>query len=81
MSSYFRLTRHPETGRMEQALWIDDHFGRHRYGVRFQDGKVYPADAISEVEEPHGVGAETDPEQTTVRHWGGSQDYQAREPE
>jgi len=35
MSTYIRRTRNPSTGQFEDALWIDDFFGRHRYGVRF----------------------------------------------
>lgn len=41
MSSFFLLTKHPETGQMETAQWLDDYFGWHRYGVRFPDGKVF----------------------------------------
>lgn len=41
MSSYRRDTIHPETGKVESAMWIDDYFGRHRYGVQFPDGKVF----------------------------------------
>lgn len=35
MSNYFQLTKHPVTGEIERAEWIDDYFGRHKYGVRF----------------------------------------------
>lgn len=41
MSSYRKLTRNPETGLWENAEWLDDYFGLHRYGVRFpSDGSV-----------------------------------------
>lgn len=35
ISSYITFTKHPVTGRWAKALWIDDYFGRHHYGVRF----------------------------------------------
>ena len=42
MSSYIAQTKHPETGEMQEAYWMDDFFGKHRYGVKFPDGKVFP---------------------------------------
>lgn len=42
MSTYRDLAWNPSTGRIEDALWIDDYFGRHRYGVQFEDGRVWP---------------------------------------
>lgn len=42
MSNFYRRTKNPVTGRYEDALWLDDCFGRHRYGVRFEsDGALY----------------------------------------
>lgn len=41
MSSFGAPTRHPETGKIESAMWLDDYFGRHRYGVSFPDGQVF----------------------------------------
>jgi hypothetical protein len=42
MSNYSAPTRHPVTGAIEMADWLDDHDGKHRYGVRFpSDGKIY----------------------------------------
>jgi len=38
MSSYYKWTKHPDTGKWEEAFWLDDLFGRHRYGV------VFPSD-------------------------------------
>jgi hypothetical protein len=35
MSHFMRRTRNPETGLFEDAVWIDDYFGHHRYGVQF----------------------------------------------
>ena len=42
MSSFYKKTKHPVTGSIENALWVDDHFGRHKYGVEFPDGSVFP---------------------------------------
>lgn len=42
MSNFIRRTKNPETGVFEDACWLDDYFGRHRYGVRFPDGRTYP---------------------------------------
>lgn len=58
MSSYLSTTKHPTTGRWEIARWLDDYFGRHQYGVEFEDGTIvrpnfqknYPE--ISETEKP-----------------------------
>ena len=41
MSSYFCITKNPKTKHWEQAIWLDDYFGRHSYGVKFPDGAVY----------------------------------------
>src|SRR5882762_3766019 len=42
MSNFTQKTKHPVTGKIEEADWLDDYFGRHQYGVRFpSDGKVY----------------------------------------
>lgn len=39
--SNFTATKHPVTGEIQEARWLDDYFGRHRYGVRFPDGSVF----------------------------------------
>mgnify|MGYP006865017930 CR=1 FL=1 len=41
MSSFGAPTFHPKTGKIEDALWFDDYFGRHHYGVQFPDGEVF----------------------------------------
>jgi hypothetical protein len=42
MSHYFRMTKHPVTGRFEIAEWYDSYFGGRTYGVRFLgDDHVY----------------------------------------
>lgn len=46
MSNFSQLTKHPVTGEIEEADWLDDHFGRHRYGVRFADGQVFKPSQI-----------------------------------
>ncbi len=47
MSNYIRKTKNPITGQFEQAEWLDDYFGKHRYGVRFasEDDHVWIADS------------------------------------
>lgn len=47
MSSFYKQTKHPVTGKWELAQWLDDYFGKHRYGVLFPsepDGFVLDAD-------------------------------------
>jgi hypothetical protein len=43
VSNYSAPTRHPVTGKIEMADWLDDSFGHHIYGVRFHgEEKIYP---------------------------------------
>lgn len=35
MSTYIKKTKHPELKKFMDALWIDDYFGNHNYGVQF----------------------------------------------
>jgi hypothetical protein len=50
MSNYHALTRHPITGKIQQASWLDDSFGHHIYGVRFPgDETIYPGKDCTEV--------------------------------
>ena len=44
MSTYSKQTKHPITGEWHEATWIDDFYGRHRYGVQFPDGGTYNPD-------------------------------------
>ncbi len=44
MSNFTRITKHPITGKFEEADWLDDYYGNHKYGVRFPDGEVLKAD-------------------------------------
>lgn len=47
MSSYYRSAYHPLTNTVKQASWLDDYFGRHMYGVRFDDDdKVYTPEEV-----------------------------------
>lgn len=47
MSNFTRNSINPATGKYEIATWLDDYYGPHRYGVRFQDGKIYPEEAVT----------------------------------
>lgn len=47
MSNYKGLARHPKTDTLEVAEWLDDYFARHVYGVRFSDGNIYSAYAVT----------------------------------
>lgn len=49
MSNYTAPTFHPVTGAIEDAVWMDDYFGPHRYGVRFGDGTVHAASDCEQV--------------------------------
>ena len=68
MSNFSQMTKHPTTGHVLLAEWLDDHFGPHRYGVRFPDGKIFRETEI-EMIEPNGVGADTSTTPTTITHW------------
>lgn len=41
MSSFIARAVNPKTKVVEDAEFIDDHFGARIYGVRFKDGGVY----------------------------------------
>ena len=47
MSNFYRSAYHPPTNTVKQASWLDDYFGKHRYGVRFDgDETVYTPDEV-----------------------------------
>ena len=71
MSNYRGVAKHPETGVMEIVDWLDDYFGRRRYGVRFPDGKVFKESEIALIE-VNGIGAESSADGTKVIYLGGS---------
>ena len=47
MSHFTKMAKHPLTGNMEPADWLDGYYGGHRYGVRFRDGEVFPEERIN----------------------------------
>lgn len=53
MSNFRSNAIHPETGKCEAADYLDDHYGRHHYGVRFDDGKVFSVDIVLRCSEDH----------------------------
>lgn len=46
MSSFLKWTKHPDTHHWHYAFWLDDYFGHHHYGVRFNDDVVIDPDKI-----------------------------------
>ena len=49
MSNYSAPTFHPDTGKLEQAAWMDDYYGHYQYGVRFPEGSVHEAHKCEQV--------------------------------
>lgn len=47
MSNFYRITKHPITGKFENACWFD--LG-HKYIVEFPDGKNFRENEIEEYE-------------------------------
>ncbi len=41
MSNFIRMTKHPKDKIFQVAVWLDNHFGRHHYGVQFPDGTIF----------------------------------------
>lgn len=47
MSHFYSEAIHPETGRPTRALFMDNYFGGHRYGVQFEgEEKVWRAEEV-----------------------------------
>ena len=47
MSNFIAITKLKKSNKWRTAAWIDDHFGKHQYGVKFLDddtGLYYSAD-------------------------------------
>lgn len=45
MSSFIKEVKHPITGKIQKALFQDDYYGEHQYGVGFRkDGKDFTFD-------------------------------------
>ena len=42
MSNFRSKAFNPASKRVEDAEFCDDYYGRHRYGIRFDDGCVHP---------------------------------------
>lgn len=47
MSNYLKQTKHPITGKWEEAEWLDNKFGQRNYGVRFSDGQIFDVRGIN----------------------------------
>lgn len=45
MSNFVKTTKHPVTGKFEEAIWLDGFFGGRRYGVWFPDGDIFNAES------------------------------------
>jgi len=45
MSNFFKTTKHPVTGKFEEAIWLDGFFGGRRYGVQFPNGDIFNAES------------------------------------
>ena len=41
MITFYCVTKHPKTGRWENACWIDGHYGRYHYGVQLPNGDTF----------------------------------------
>lgn len=72
MSNYIKVTRNPATKVFETAYWMDDYFGRHRYGVRFDDGGVYMEETFTDEDF-------LSPEEETAFLWAKSSDIETWE--
>lgn len=46
MSHYTARAINPRTHEIEEAMFIDDYYGHHKYGVRFFDDEVYPIEDV-----------------------------------
>ena len=58
MSSYRDWAVHPSTKQIEMAFYLDDYFGRHNYGVKFDDGSVWPIDKVPRMSEADHLARE-----------------------
>ena len=46
MSTYSKTTKNPKTGKFEVAVWRDDYFAHHHYGVEFPDGSIVDPEKV-----------------------------------
>jgi hypothetical protein len=44
MSNYKTKAIRPDGENFEDVMMLDDHFGKHKYGVEFPDGVIYSED-------------------------------------
>ena len=51
MSSFVSKAKRPGGTEYEDVWYLDDYYGRRRYGVKFPDGKFYPAEECEELAE------------------------------
>ena len=50
MSNFKDKTIHPETGEIQEAWFLDDYFGKHKYGIRFVgETRVFPIDQVTKL--------------------------------
>lgn len=50
MSNFFKFAKHPVTGEIELAEWLDDTPTPHVYSVKFADGTLYPSGEVTGIE-------------------------------
>ena len=68
MSNYHALARHPITGEIRVADWLDDSFGHHIYGVHFPgDATIYRSAQCNEVS-LHEAGVEIERLRGIIAH-------------
>ena len=58
MSHFMGIAEHPYSGDVEPAEWIDDYYGSHQYGVRFEDWLIVPESELNETVDNHEVSDE-----------------------
>lgn len=51
MSNYRAKAINPSTLEIEEATFIDDYYGSHKYAVEFDDGDIYPIEDVEVVEQ------------------------------
>lgn len=51
MSNYQGLAYNPKTDLIQVVQFLDDHFGKHEYGVCFSANEIYPAAEVLIVRE------------------------------
>lgn len=68
------VTKHPETGEYLDAIWIKNYFKDNKFGVKFEDGKVFRESEIDSID-TNGVGAEVNNKEMVIKHWDKSNEY------